>query len=150
VSLDPEIDSDIPAMLGASAPCACRHPVQGPIGAARVGYSDGKYLLNPTQKDLQTSKLDLVVAGTADAVLMVESSADAARGRDARRRSVRARADAGRHQAIKGTRREAASRPGSGRPHRLPKTGGRVAAQPKRRSARRTRYRQADTVRARQ
>jgi len=76
VSLDPEIDSDIPAMLGASAALAISGiPFKGPIGAARVGYSDGKYLLNPTHKDLQTSKLDLVVAGTADAVLMVESEA---------------------------------------------------------------------------
>ena len=76
VSLDPDIDSDIPAMLGASAALALSGiPFKGPIGAAKVGYRDGKYLLNPTQKDLQTSKLDLVVAGTADAVLMVESEA---------------------------------------------------------------------------
>ncbi len=76
VSLDPEIDSDIPAMLGASASLAISGiPFRGPIGAAKVGYRDGQYLLNPTAKDLQTSKLDLVVAGTADAVLMVESEA---------------------------------------------------------------------------
>jgi len=76
VSLDPEIDSDIPALLGASAALAISGiPFKGPIGAARVGYRDGEYLLNPTHKDLQTSKLDLVVAGTADAVLMVESEA---------------------------------------------------------------------------
>jgi polyribonucleotide nucleotidyltransferase len=76
VSLDPEIDSDIPALLGASAALAISGiPFKGPIGAARVGYRDGQYLLNPTHKDLQTSKLDLVVAGTADAVLMVESEA---------------------------------------------------------------------------
>src|SRR5512137_2456853 len=76
VSLDPEIDSDIPAMLGASAALALSGiPFRGPIGAAKVGYRDGQYLLNPTTKDLQTSKLDLVVAGTADAVLMVESEA---------------------------------------------------------------------------
>ncbi len=76
VSLDPEIDSDIPAMLGASAALALSGiPFRGPIGAARVGYRDGQYLLNPPHKDLQTCKLDLVVAGTADAVLMVESEA---------------------------------------------------------------------------
>jgi len=76
VSLDPEIDSDIPAMLGASAALALSGiPFKGPIAAAKVGYRDGQYLLNPTHKDLQTSGLDLVVAGTADAVLMVESEA---------------------------------------------------------------------------
>ena len=76
ISLDPEIDSDIPAMLGASAAIALSGiPFKGPIGAARVGYIDGKYALNPTQADLKTSQLDLVVAGTADAVLMVESEA---------------------------------------------------------------------------
>jgi polyribonucleotide nucleotidyltransferase len=76
VSLDPDIDSDIPAMLGASAALALSGiPFKGPIGAAKVGYRDGQYLLNPTHKDLQTSSLDLVVAGTADAVLMVESEA---------------------------------------------------------------------------
>jgi polyribonucleotide nucleotidyltransferase len=76
VSLDPEIDSDIPAMLGASAALALSGiPFKGPIGAARVGYIDGKYVLNPTLASLKTSKLDLVVAGTADAVLMVESEA---------------------------------------------------------------------------
>jgi polyribonucleotide nucleotidyltransferase len=76
VSLDPEIDSDIPAMLGASAALAISGiPFRGPIGATKVGYRDGQYLLNPTAKDLQTSQLDLVVAGTADAVLMVESEA---------------------------------------------------------------------------
>jgi len=76
VSVDKEIDSDIPAMLGASAALALSGmPFHGPIGAARVGYRDGKYLLNPTRSDLKTSALDLVVAGTADAVLMVESEA---------------------------------------------------------------------------
>jgi polyribonucleotide nucleotidyltransferase len=76
VSVDKEIDSDIPAMIGASAALALSGlPFQGPIGAARVGYRDGKYLLNPTRSDLKTSALDLVVAGTADAVLMVESEA---------------------------------------------------------------------------
>jgi polyribonucleotide nucleotidyltransferase len=77
VSLDPEIDSDIPAMLGASAALTISGmPFRGPIGAARVGYVDGQYVLNPTNAVLKTSKLDLVVAGTADAVLMVESEAD--------------------------------------------------------------------------
>ncbi len=76
VSLDPEIDSDIPAMLGASAALALSGiPFKGPIGAARVGYVDGQYVLNPSLGTLKTSKLDLVVAGTADAVLMVESEA---------------------------------------------------------------------------
>jgi len=77
VSLDPEIDSDIPAMLGASAALALSGiPFKGPIGAARVGYIDGKYQLNPSTKDMKVSDLDLVVAGTADAVLMVESEAE--------------------------------------------------------------------------
>jgi polyribonucleotide nucleotidyltransferase len=77
ISLDPEIDSDVPAMLGASAAlCLSGMPFKGPIGAARIGYRDGRYLLNPTAQDLKTSQLDLVVAGTADAVLMVESEAD--------------------------------------------------------------------------
>jgi polyribonucleotide nucleotidyltransferase len=76
VSLDPDIDSDIPAMLGASAALALSGiPFKGPIGAARVGYKDGKYLLNPSVADTKASDLDLVVAGTADAVLMVESEA---------------------------------------------------------------------------
>jgi polyribonucleotide nucleotidyltransferase len=76
VSLDPEIDSDIPAMLGASAALALSGiPFKGPIGAARVGYRDGQYLLNPSASDTKASQLDLVVAGTADAVLMVESEA---------------------------------------------------------------------------
>ena len=77
VSLDPEIDSDIPAMLGASAALALSGiPFKGPIGAARVGYIEGKYQLNPSTKDMKVSDLDLVVAGTADAVLMVESEAE--------------------------------------------------------------------------
>ncbi len=76
VSLDKEIDPDIPAMIGASAALALSGmPFQGPIGAARVGYRDGKYLLNPAKSDLLTSALDLVVAGTREAVLMVESEA---------------------------------------------------------------------------
>ena len=76
VSLDPEIDPDIPAMIGASAALAISGaPFNGPIGAARVGYKDGNYLLNPTATQLESSDLDLVVAGTENAVLMVESEA---------------------------------------------------------------------------
>jgi polyribonucleotide nucleotidyltransferase len=77
VSLNPEIDADIPSMLGASAALALSGvPFQGPIGATKVGYIDGQYVLNPTSAQLKSSKLDLVVAGTAEAVLMVESEAD--------------------------------------------------------------------------
>lgn len=77
VSLDPEIDADIPAMIGASAALALAGvPFNGPIGAARVGYQDGKYLLNPTAKELKASALNLVVAGTKDGVMMVESEAN--------------------------------------------------------------------------
>ncbi len=77
ISLNPEIDADIPAMLGASAAlCISGLPFNGPIGAARVGYRDGQYLLNPSRTDQATSSLELVVAGTADAVLMVESQAE--------------------------------------------------------------------------
>jgi polyribonucleotide nucleotidyltransferase len=76
VSLDPEIDPDIPSMIGASAAvCLAGVPFKGPIGGARVGYKDGQYLLNPSLTALQTSELDLVVAGTENAVLMVESEA---------------------------------------------------------------------------
>ena len=76
LSVDPEIDPDIPSLLGASAALAISGvPFNGPVGAARVGYKDGKYLLNPTNKELATSDLHLVVAGTAQAVLMVESEA---------------------------------------------------------------------------
>jgi polyribonucleotide nucleotidyltransferase len=76
LSLNPEVDGDIPALLGASAAMAIAGvPFQGPIAAARVGYADGKYILNPTATQLETSLLDLVVAGTKDAVLMVESEA---------------------------------------------------------------------------
>ena len=76
VSLNPEVDGDIPAMIGASAALSLAGiPFKGPIGAARVGYANGKYLLNPTKTELQTSDLDLVVAGTSNAVLMVESEA---------------------------------------------------------------------------
>ncbi len=76
ISMNPEVDSDILAMLGASAALGLTGaPFAGPIGGARVGYIDGKFVLNPTATDLKQSKLDLVVAGTANAVLMVESSA---------------------------------------------------------------------------
>ena len=76
VSVDPEIDSDIPAMIGASAALVLSGvPFAGPIGAARVGYANGQYLLNPTKTELESSQLDLVVAGTQKAVLMVESEA---------------------------------------------------------------------------
>ncbi|ULQ45899.1 polyribonucleotide nucleotidyltransferase [Flagellatimonas centrodinii] len=76
MSLDPEINGDIPAMIGASAAVALTGaPFMGPIGAARVGYKDGHFLLNPPESELKTSELDLVVAGTRDAVLMVESEA---------------------------------------------------------------------------
>jgi len=76
MSSNPEIDSDIPAMIGASAALALSGiPFNGPIGAARVGYADGQYILNPTLTELKTSKLNLVVAGTQAAVLMVESEA---------------------------------------------------------------------------
>jgi polyribonucleotide nucleotidyltransferase len=77
LSVDPEIDPDIPSLLGASAALALSGvPFNGPVGAARVGYKDGKYLLNPTNKELATSGLHLVVAGTEAAVLMVESEAN--------------------------------------------------------------------------
>lgn len=76
ISSDPQIDSDIPSMIGASAALAISGiPFDGPIGAARVGYANGQYLLNPTADELKTSQMDLVVAGTAKAVLMVESEA---------------------------------------------------------------------------
>jgi len=77
ISLNPDVKADIASLLGASAAlCIAGLPFSGPIGAARVGYRDGQYLLNPTRTDLATSQLDLVVAGTAGAVLMVESEAD--------------------------------------------------------------------------
>lgn len=76
MSLDPEIQADIPAMIGASAALACSGmPFNGPIGAARVGYIDGAYVLNPSATQVVESDLDLVVAGTDNAVLMVESEA---------------------------------------------------------------------------
>ncbi len=77
MSLDPEIDPDVPAMIGASAAVSLSGvPFAGPIGCARVGYIDGQYVLNPSATALQSSQLDLVVAGTDDAVLMVESEAE--------------------------------------------------------------------------
>ncbi|MEM7206709.1 MAG: polyribonucleotide nucleotidyltransferase [Pseudomonadota bacterium] len=77
MSLDPEVDPDIVALLGSSAALACSGmPFMGPIGAARVGYKDGNYLLNPNRSALAESDLDLVVAGTDKAVLMVESEAN--------------------------------------------------------------------------
>ena len=76
VSSNNEVDSDIPAMIGASAALAISGiPFNGPIGAARVGYLDGEYVLNPTATELKSSRLNLVVAGTRQAVLMVESEA---------------------------------------------------------------------------
>ncbi len=76
LSVDPDIDPDIISMIGASAALKLSGvPFLGPIGAARVGYANGQYLLNPGFKALETSQLDLVVAGTEKAVLMVESEA---------------------------------------------------------------------------
>jgi len=77
MSLNPEIDPDIPALIGASAALTLSGmPFKGPIGAARVGFIDEKYVLNPSASQLDDSLLDLVVAGTENAVLMVESEAD--------------------------------------------------------------------------
>ncbi len=77
VSLNPEVNPEIPALLGASAALAVSGlPFNGPVGAATVGYKDGGYLLNPSPDALKESQLELVVAGTAHAVLMVESEAD--------------------------------------------------------------------------
>jgi polyribonucleotide nucleotidyltransferase len=76
LSINPEVDSDIPAMIGASAAVTLSGiPFEGPIGAVRVGYANGEYVLNPTKTELETSQLNLVVAGTEQAVLMVESEA---------------------------------------------------------------------------
>ena len=76
MSLDPEIDSDIPAMIAVSAALTLSGiPFNGPVGACRVGYVDGSYLLNPTASQLKESALNLVVAGTEQGVLMVESEA---------------------------------------------------------------------------
>ena len=77
LSVDAEIDPDIPALIGASAAMSLSGvPFKGPIGAARVGYVDGQYVINPTATQLKASQLNLVVAGTERAVLMVESEAD--------------------------------------------------------------------------
>jgi len=77
VSLNPDVDPDIPALIGASAALAISGmPFAGPVGAAKVGYIDGEYVLNPGREALESSALELVVAGTKDAVLMVESEAD--------------------------------------------------------------------------
>lgn len=76
LSMDPQIDPDIPSLIGASAALAISGmPFNGPLGAARVSYKDGTYLLNPTYAQLEASQLDMVVAGTKHAVLMVESEA---------------------------------------------------------------------------
>src|SRR6266498_1406086 len=76
LSLNPEVDSDIPAMLAVSAALTLSGlPFNGPIGACRVGYVNGEYVLNPTMTQLKESKLNLVVAGTEQGVLMVESEA---------------------------------------------------------------------------
>ena len=77
VSLNPEVDADIPALIGASAALAISGiPFAGPVGAVKVGYTDGEYILNPSKTELESSDLELVVAGTNKAVLMVESEAN--------------------------------------------------------------------------
>jgi polyribonucleotide nucleotidyltransferase len=77
MSINPEVSPDIPAMIGASAALAISGiPFDGPIAAARVGYRHGEYILNPSNRELEKSELDLVVAGTATSVLMVESEAN--------------------------------------------------------------------------
>lgn len=76
LSSDPEIDADIPAIIGASAAMSLSGiPFFGPLGAARVGYINGEYILNPSKTELETTELDLVVAATETAVMMVESEA---------------------------------------------------------------------------
>ena len=76
MSINPEVPADIPALIGASAALAISGiPFHGPLGAARVGYKDGEYMLNPTRSEQLESQLDLIVAGTLNAVLMVESEA---------------------------------------------------------------------------
>ena len=76
MSMNPEIDGDVLALIGASAALSLAGtPFQGPIGAAKVGYKNGQYILNPTATELADSDLELVVAGTSNAVLMVESEA---------------------------------------------------------------------------
>ena len=77
ISMNTDVDPDIPAMIGASAALSISGiPFNGPMGAARVGYKNDNYILNPGYSSLKTSRLDLVVAGTKDVVLMVESEAD--------------------------------------------------------------------------
>ena len=77
ISYSEDIDADIPALIGASAAMSLSGaPFHGPIAAAKVGYTDGEYILNPTNEQLKESQLELVVAGTESAVLMVESEAD--------------------------------------------------------------------------
>jgi len=76
LSLNPEVDSDIPAMLAVSAALTLSGmPFNGPIGACRIGYVGGEYVVNPTMSQLKESQLNLVVAGTEQGVLMVESEA---------------------------------------------------------------------------
>src|SRR3546814_13489904 len=76
MSMNPEVDGDVLALIGASAALSLSGaPFGGPIGAAKVGYTDGQYLLNPTKAELVDSQLELVVAGTPHAVLRVESKA---------------------------------------------------------------------------
>ncbi|MHB8760465.1 MAG: polyribonucleotide nucleotidyltransferase, partial [Thiobacillus sp.] len=76
MSSNPEVSADIPALIGASAALSLSGlPFDGPVGAARVGFINGEYVLNPTNAELKDSALDLVVAGTESAVLMVESEA---------------------------------------------------------------------------
>ena len=76
ISYDKENEADILSIIASSAALAISGmPFLGPVGASRVGFIDGKYILNPSKTDLKNSKLDLVVAGTKDAVLMVESEA---------------------------------------------------------------------------
>ena len=77
MSLNPEIGTEVPALLGASAALSISGlPFNGPISAALVGYNNGEYILNPTKSELEESQLELVVAGTDQAVLMVESEAE--------------------------------------------------------------------------
>lgn len=77
LSVNPEVPTDIPALLGASAALAISGiPFNGPVGAARVAFIDGQYVLNPSRSELKNSQLELIVAGTEQAVLMVESEAD--------------------------------------------------------------------------
>jgi polyribonucleotide nucleotidyltransferase len=76
MSINPEVPADIPALIASSAALAISGiPFNGPVGAARVGYRDGQYMLNPNRSEQTTSELDLIVAGTQAAVLMVESEA---------------------------------------------------------------------------